>query len=123
MRHMMQNTPDSPAAVSNAFVEAINAGDLQSALTLYREDAVLLAPDGSQARGTDAIRQLLENVISLRVEMTTDVRSVVVTDDFAVASEDWTMRFDTGEQRGRSLVCFVRGADGWQFVIDAPWGL
>lgn len=125
---MMQNTPDSPAEVSNAFVEAINAGYLQSALGLYREDAVLLTPDGSQARGTDAIRQLLENVISMRVEMTTEVRSMVATDNFAVASEDWTMRLDTGqpgtgEQRGRSTVCFARGPEGWQFVIDAPWGL
>ncbi len=128
MRPMMQNTLDSPAGVSNAFVEAINAGDLQGALGLYRDDAVLLAPDGSQARGTDAIRQLLENVIAMRVEMTTEVRSLVVTDGFAVASEDWTMRLDTGqpgadEQRGQSIVCFARGADGWQFVIDAPWGL
>lgn len=119
---------DSPADLSSAFVEAINIGDVQSALDFYREDAVLLAPDGRQARGTDAIRQLLENVVSMRVEMTAQVRSVVVTGDFAVASEDWTMHLDTGdthknEQNGQSIVCFARGADGWRFVIDAPWGL
>ena len=56
------------------------------------------------------------------------VPSVIVTDDFALASEDWTMRLatnagDGGEQRGQSVVGFARGADGWQFVIDAPWGL
>jgi hypothetical protein len=50
---------------------------------------------------------------------------VIVTDDFALASEDWTMRLstDAGEQRGQSVVGFARGADGWRFVIDVPWGL
>jgi uncharacterized protein (TIGR02246 family) len=124
----MQTTPDSPADVSDAFVQAVNAGDLESAIGLYREDAVLLAPDGSQARGASAIRGLLQNLISMRVQMTTRIRSVIVTDDFAVASEDWTMRLDTGgdddtEQHGRSIVCFANGEDGWRFVIDAPWGL
>jgi uncharacterized protein (TIGR02246 family) len=125
----MRTTPNSPAEVSDAFVQAVNAADLESAIRLYREDAVLLAPDGSQARGTGAIRGLLENLISMRVQMTTRVRSVIVADDFAVASEDWTMRLDTGgdddetEQHGRSIVCFANGEDGWRFVIDAPWGL
>jgi uncharacterized protein (TIGR02246 family) len=125
---MTHTKHDSPTDVSSAFVEAINTGDVQSALDLYRDDAVLLAPDGSQARGTDAIGQLLKAVVSMRVEMTTRVRGVVVTGDFAIASEDWTMRLDAGdshesEQRGQSIVCFARGADGWRFVIDAPWGL
>jgi uncharacterized protein (TIGR02246 family) len=124
----MQTTPSSPAEVSDAFVQAVNAADLESAIALYREDAVLLAPDGSQARGAGAIRGLLQNLISMRVQMTTRVTSVIVTDDFAVASEDWTMRLDTGgdddtEQHGRSIVCFANGEDGWRFVIDAPWGL
>ena len=124
---MTRTRHDSPAEVSKAFAEAINTGDVQSALDLYRDDAVLLAPDGSQARGTDAIGQLLKNVISMRGEMTIHVRSVVVTGDFAVASEDWTMRLEAGgsnenEQRGQSIVCFARGVDGWRFVIDAPWG-
>jgi uncharacterized protein (TIGR02246 family) len=128
MLGMMQDTLDSPADVSNVFVQAINAGNVQRAVDLYREDAVLLSPDGSEARGAAAIRQLLENVISMEVEMTSEVRSVVVVGDFAVAAEDWTMRLHTldsqpSEQRGRSTVCFARGADGWRFVIDAPWGL
>jgi uncharacterized protein (TIGR02246 family) len=125
----MPRIPETPAEVSDAFVQAVNAGDVESAIGLYREDAVLLAPDGSQARGAGAIRGLLENLISMGVQMTTQVRSVVVADDFAVASEDWTMRLhtdghpDDAEQRGRSVVCFANGEDGWRFVIDAPWGL
>jgi uncharacterized protein (TIGR02246 family) len=125
---IMQTTLDDPAGVSAAFVQAINAGDLESAIGLYREDAVLLAPDGSQARGTGAIRALLENLVTMRVQMTAQVKSIVVAEDFAVACEDWTMRLDTGraqdnEQRGQSIVCFAHAEDGWRFLIDAPWGL
>lgn len=124
---MTQTSPGSPAAVSDAFTEAINAGDIEGALGLYRADAVLLSPDGSQARGADAIKQLLENLVSMKVTLTTRVRSVVIADDYAVASEDWTMRLDTApgesEHGGRSIVCFARDGKGWRFVIDAPWGL
>jgi uncharacterized protein (TIGR02246 family) len=117
--------PDTPAGVSDAFATAINAGDLDGALLLYRDDAVLLSPDGNGARGVSAIRELLAGLISMRVEMTMRVKTMIVTDDFALASEDWTMRLatDAGEQRGQSVVGFARGADGWRFVIDAPWGL
>jgi ketosteroid isomerase-like protein len=124
---MTLTTPDSPAAVSHAFTTAINAGDIGGALGLYRADAVLLSPDGSQARGAGAIRQLLENLVSMNVTLTTHMRSVVIAGDYAVASEDWTMRLDTapGEsaQEGRSIVCFARDGGGWRFVVDAPWGL
>ncbi len=120
--------PDTPAGVSDALATAINAGDLDGALLLYRDDAVLLAPDGNCARGVSAIRELLAGLISMHVEMAMQVKTMIVTGDFAVASEDWTMRFardpgDAGEQRGQSVVGFARGADGWRFVIDAPWGL
>jgi uncharacterized protein (TIGR02246 family) len=120
--------PDTPAGVSGAFATAINAGDLDGALLLYRDDAVLLSPDGNCARGVAAIRELLAGLISMDVEMTMRVKTIIVTDDFALASEDWTMRLatdagDGGEQRGQSVVGFARGADGWRFVIDAPWGL
>jgi uncharacterized protein (TIGR02246 family) len=117
--------PDTPAGVSDAFATAINAGDLDGALLLYRDDAVLLSPAGNGARGVSAIRELLAGLISMRAEMTMRVKTMIVTDDFALASEDWTMRLatDAGEQRGQSVVGFARGADGWRFVIDAPWGL
>jgi uncharacterized protein (TIGR02246 family) len=120
--------PDTPAGVSDAFATAINAGDLDGALLLYCDDAVLLSPDGNCARGVAAIGELLTSLISMHVEMAMRVKTIIVTDDFAIASEDWTMRFvtdggDGSEQRGQSVVGFALGADGWRFVIDAPWGL
>lgn len=119
--------PDTPAGVSDAFTTAINAGDLDGALLLYRDDAVLLSPDGNCARGVSAIRELLAGLISMHVEMAMRVKTMIVTDDFALASEDWTMRLATDaggrEQQGQSVVGFARVSRGWQFVVDAPWGL
>ncbi len=121
-------SPDSPAAVSEAFVAAINAGDLPGALALYRDDAVMLAPDGSQARGTKAICDLLAGIISMQVEMTTRIKSVIEDGDIALAAEEWTMRLrgpdgTTSDQGGQSVVLFTRDQAGWWFVLDAPWGL
>jgi len=119
---------DSPARVSEAFVVAINAGDLPGALGLYREDAVLLAPDGQCARGAQAIEELLRGLVAMQVEMGTRIENVIEVGDIAVASEAWTMRLHapdgaSSEQHGQSIVLFTRGRDGWRFLIDAPWGL
>jgi uncharacterized protein (TIGR02246 family) len=118
----------SPAQASEAFVAAINAGDLSAALCLYSEDAVLLAPDGQCARGAHAIEALLGGLLAMQVEMETRVENVIEAGEIAVASEAWTMRFrapdgSSSEQHGKSTVVFTRGTDGWRFLIDAPWGL
>jgi|ERR1035438_5585210 uncharacterized protein (TIGR02246 family) len=119
---------DSPAAVSEAFVAAINTGDLNGALALYHDDAVMLAPDGSQARGAKAIGELLAGVISMQLQMTTRIETVIETGDIAIAAEQWTMRLRapdgiTGDHSGCSIVLFTREKAGWRFLIDAPWGL
>jgi len=121
-------SPDSPTAVSARFVAAINNGDLTGALTLYRDDAVMLAPDGSQARGAKAISELLSGVITMQVQMTTRIETLIETGDIALAAEKWTMRLHapdgtTSDQSGQSIVLFTREHAGWRFLIDAPWGL
>jgi uncharacterized protein (TIGR02246 family) len=125
---MSSQAPHSPAAVSEAFVAAVNAGNLERAVDLYRTDAVLLAPDGQCARGADAIRELLAGLLAMQVAMTTRIEQAIEVGEVAVASESWTMSPQgTGtagsEQSGRSIVVFVRGEEGWRFLVDAPWGL
>jgi len=118
----------SPAAVSEAFVAAVNAGELECALDLYRTDAVLLTPDGHCARGADAIKELLAGLLTMQIEMTTCIEQAIEVGDVAVASESWTMRVQGADaaasvQSGRSIVVFARGEHGWRFLVDAPWGL
>jgi uncharacterized protein (TIGR02246 family) len=119
---------DSPPEVSEAFVAAINAGDLPGALGLYREDATLLAPDGQCARGVRAIEELLRGLLAMQVEMETTIENVIEAGDIAVASEAWTMRLrapdgTSNEQHGESIVLFTHTPDGWRFLIDAPGAL
>jgi uncharacterized protein (TIGR02246 family) len=119
---------DSPAAVSEAFAAAINAGDLPAALRLYVKDAVMVAPDGHCARGAQAIGELLAGLVSMQVQMETQIERLVEAGDIAVASEAWTMRLrgpdgTRSEQHGQSIVLFARSQEGWRFSIDAPWGL
>jgi uncharacterized protein (TIGR02246 family) len=116
-------SPDTPTAVSEAFVAAVNNGDLTGALALYRDDAVMLAPDGSQARGAKAISELLAGVITMQVQMTTRIETLVETGDIAIAAEKWTMRLHapdgtTSDQSGQSIVLFTREHAGWRFLLD-----
>lgn len=126
---------DSPAEASEAFVAAINDGDLSGALALYREDVVLLAPDGQCARGAKAIEGLLAGLLAMQVQMQTRIERVIEVGDLAIATETWTMRLhapagetqdengEVAEHSGRSIVLFTKGEDGWRLLIDAPWGL
>lgn len=64
----------------------------------------------------------------MQIEMGTRIENVIEVGDIAVASEAWTMRLHTpdgasSEQHGQSIVLFTRGRDGWQFLVDALWGL
>lgn len=88
----------------------------------------MLEPNGSQARGTKAISELLAGIVSMQVQMATRIKSMIDVADIAVAAEDWTMRLrepdgTTSDQSGHSIVLFTREHAGWRFLIDAPWGL
>jgi uncharacterized protein (TIGR02246 family) len=123
-----QTSLNSPADVSQAFVTAISEGDLPGALSLFREDAVMVAPDGQSARGAHAIEQLLAGLVSMQIDMDTRIDHLVEAGDVAIASESWTMRLrgpdgTPSEQRGQSLVVFGHDQRGWRLKVDAPWGL
>jgi ketosteroid isomerase-like protein len=118
----------SASAATGDCSSAGRGGGQELDVSLYHDDAVMLAPDGSQAQGAKAISELLTGVISMQVQMTTQIESVIETGDIAVAAEEWTMRLrapdgTTSDQSGQSIVLFTREHAGWRFLIDAPWGL
>jgi len=75
-----------------------------------------------------AISELLAGVITMQVQMTTQIKALIETGDIAVAAEQWTMQLhapdgSTSDQSGQSIVLFTREHAGRRFLIDAPWGL
>ncbi len=110
------------------FAEAISAGELGRATGFFAEDARFLMGDGRLVEGRAAIRQVLELLIARRPTMTVEIKRMIETPRGAIGSERWVMSFeDDGgkpiEQSGRSTVVFAHAAEGWEILIDAPWGL
>jgi uncharacterized protein (TIGR02246 family) len=120
--------PSTPEQVSSGFAAAISTGDLEGAAGFFAEDASFVMADGRIVEGRAAIGQVLETLIARRPTMTVEIERMIETPRGAVGAERWTVSFegDGGkpvEHSGRSTVVFARAAEGWEILIDAPWGL
>jgi uncharacterized protein (TIGR02246 family) len=118
---------DDPAHIHILFLDAFNAGDIDSLVALYEPNAVLVVK-GQPVAGQQLIRNAYESFLARRPRMTLKTRSVVVFDDsLAVLHGDWVLEpaaADESEKttRGLSTEVVRRQANGsWRFVIDNPY--
>lgn len=116
-----------PEQVNDCLIEAINNGDVESALAMYEADAAFVTEKGT-VTGTDAIRNVMESFIALKPKISMVAKEAVQTGDIAVTSGTWSLT-GTGpdgealEMGGRSVEVVRRQADGtWLFAIDLPNG-
>lgn len=121
---------ETPAALLAAFLAAVNARDLDAAVELWREDAVIVQPDGQPLRGREAVAGALRALIDSRAEVHTEVTSIVEAGDVALVTGTLTLTAQNGDgpdgrftSRSSSVVIYKRGPDGWRIALDAPWGL
>jgi uncharacterized protein (TIGR02246 family) len=121
---------DSPDAVARALATAINAGDVQGARELWSEDAIVIAPDGSQTRGREAVVEILEGLVASGTRIGIDLRAIHATEQTAVATGTLTLTAPGVDgappfvSHGDSLVVYTRAQDGsWRVSVDFPWGV
>ncbi|OGB24688.1 MAG: hypothetical protein A3I66_18020 [Burkholderiales bacterium RIFCSPLOWO2_02_FULL_57_36] len=120
-------TPDPLAAVSQ-FINAMNKGDLETALALYEPGASLVVQPGAVATGTGALRAALAGFAALKPTMTSEAHQVVEAGDIALYCSRWTLDGTDPEgnpvqMSGRSSDILRRQADGnWLIALDNPWG-
>ncbi len=111
-----------------AFVDAVNRGDLESALRHYSDDAVFIAAPGTMVTGRDAIGEALGVMMAAKPRITTHIQDVLTSGDVALYHSRWAMRGKTPDgsafdESGESADVLRLGPDGrWQIVIDNPWG-
>jgi SAM-dependent methyltransferase len=106
-----------PAETARAFAAAVNARDLDAALALWEDDAVIVAPDGT---ATDDVATAVATLIENGVTMDIGVERVHASGRTAVATGTLTM----GDASGAFVVVYARDSAGhWRIAIDAPWGL
>lgn len=120
----------SPREVAQALAEAISGGDAQGARELWSEDAIVIAPDGSQTVGREAIGRILEQLVASETTMRIELHTIHATQGTAVALGTLTLIAPSLEggppliSRGDSLVIYTRGSNGaWRISIDCPWGM
>lgn len=106
-----------------AVEEAFNRSDLDALVALYDEDACMVAPDGSLARGPEAIRKTWAESLAMNGTISMETRYCIEQGDVALLSNAW--RFTAGDITFDSVSTevAVRGADGqWRYRVDHPTG-
>ncbi|MEB2319334.1 MAG: nuclear transport factor 2 family protein [Pseudomonadota bacterium] len=110
----------TPAAVEEAFYDALSRGDVQGVMSLWAEDddIVCIQPGGPRTTGMSAVRQAWEGVLAGRLDirarsiqryetMTTAVSSVI--EEITVAGDESVRCVATN--------VFVKDARGWRIIL------
>lgn len=116
---------DAPAELHILFAKHYNAGDLDGLMSLYEENASLVAAPGIAVSGTDAIREALASMVALKgtIEFVGEGTSYE-SGDLVLTHGTWVMTAEgMDEIRATTAEVARRQADGtWQYVIDNPFG-
>jgi len=119
---------ETPEALLQSIVDGINAGDLDSLMTLYEPGAVFAIQPGKLTNGLPEIREALSNFVAAKGELDLKVTRVLEGGDLALVAGVWSF-VGTGQDgqplrlAGKSADVLRRQNDGtWRFVIDNPWG-
>ena len=120
-----------PEELSRLIGDAITAGDLEGALSLYETDATFAIPaafgEGS-VTGHDALREAFRGFLGMNPVLTCTPEKTLPAGDSALVIGDWTLtgRDPDGneiETGGRFADVARRQPDGtWLFALDNPNG-
>ena len=118
----------TPQDVPRLIIEALNAQDLEAALSLYEDDAILVPEPGTLATGLDEIRVALADLLTIKPTGTIKTKTIDLTGDIALLHSPWT-QVGTDEEgnkvsfSGITAEVVRQQTDGtWKYVIDDPWG-
>jgi uncharacterized protein (TIGR02246 family) len=127
----MSKKMTTPEEVLNSVVEGINAGDLDSLMTLYETDACFASqPGGQLAKGPESVRQSLRNFIDLKGKLDLKVKRVLQASDLALIISEWSFSgtgpdgnpVNMAAKKAADVLCRQQADGTWRFVIDNPWG-
>jgi uncharacterized protein (TIGR02246 family) len=108
--------------------EAMNKGVVETALSWYQDQAVLITQHGNIARGRDAIRTVLEGFVSLKLSLRGEAHQLVEAGDIALYCSRWMLVGTSPKDKqvkmtGISSDVLCRQNDGqWLIAVDNPLG-
>lgn len=118
----------SPLDTVTQFVDAMNQGNLEVALSMYEPGASLVVRPGVVATGTLALREALKGFMALTPTLTSEAHQVVEAGDLALYCGRWSLRGtdpagNPVQMSGLSSDILRRQPDGtWRIALDNPWG-
>lgn len=77
----------SPLAVAERYFACVRARDLEGLMELYAKDASFTLPNGREAHGIDAIREMHRTVFAAGGPFPTPLQTIAGTDSVAVEIE------------------------------------
>ena len=80
----------TPEEVLNSVTEDINAGDLDSLMTLYEPLACFASQPGQLAKSPDGIRESLRGFIDMNGKLDLKVKRVLRASDLALVTTEWS---------------------------------
>jgi uncharacterized protein (TIGR02246 family) len=118
-----------PEECDTILVDALNKGDLETAIALYEPSARFVQESGEVVTGHPAIREEMKRFLALKPKFTINVTGVQSADgNIALTQARWSVSGTDADGKpvtmsGRSAEVVRRQADGtWKFLIDNPRG-
>ena len=111
------------------WADCLNAGDLDTLISLYEPEAAFVAQPCQCVSGHAAIRTVLAGLLSLKGTITLEPRQVIEADGLALLVSTWHMTSTAPdgtplELAGQTTDIIRRQPDGtWRAVIDNPYGV
>ena len=114
---------NNAADIHRRVEDAFNAGDVDGLVALYESDARMVGPDGAEAVGVDAIRQVWTDLVAMGGRMTLTTKYAVEMGDIALLRNNWEFKAEGIEMSSQTAEVARRQSDGtWKYIIDHPFG-
>jgi uncharacterized protein (TIGR02246 family) len=117
----------NPHETLNQLIDAINAGDVQRALTCYHPDGVFIPEPGKWVTEIDAIHDAWTGLVASKTRVVIESHEAIEAGDVALYCTRWSLS-GTGPDgtaiaiSGRGAVVLRRAPDGkWLIAIENPW--
>ena len=112
-----------PARLPFVYQDALNAGDADAVVALFRQDATMQTFSGKVLTGQEALRAEAVQSIAAQAHLTNKLRSTLIGGDTALIVVDWDLEVmlpdGTGiSPTGTTTAVARRSADGsWRFAV------
>ena len=112
-----------PARLPFAYADALNAGDADAVLALFRPDATMHTFSGKVLTDLEALRAETVQTIATQAQLTNKPKSTLIGGDTALIIVDWNLEATLPDgtrisPTGTTTAVARRSADGsWRFAV------